>query len=121
MPHGRSECWRRMACVILVAAGGCSSTSPRPSTLMQLHEDDAITQREIAMHVPRGTSVAEATRFMKAEGFDCSIQFSDGRPYLYCVEHRTWKFPVDRKWQVHIDYENDKTTDIFVSSGLVGP
>jgi hypothetical protein len=80
----------------------------------------------ILSHVPVGTPIEDASRFMEREGFECSrstdAEVPDRkRDYLYCNRWESIGFLVSRRWHVSIAYRDGKVTEVTASTGLVGP
>jgi len=88
--------------------------------------DDAAAMRNILVReVPPGSSVVEAERFMRDQGFSCyreldaSYRNLNGIDYLLCG--RDDGIVVFRVWSVAILHQDGKVTDVFVDTGLTGP
>ena len=76
-------------------------------------------------HVPIGTPIDDAQRFMEAEGFSCSRQMNStwgdrrGVDYLYCNREEGNSF-VMRRWQIAILHRDGKVTEVLANTGLNG-
>jgi hypothetical protein len=112
------ECWSAVAVILVLA--GCRSA---PKAAIQPFDDKEAMRAEILKYVPVGTQPEKAKDVMEGSGFTCSLgQYqTSGLPYLYCVLHKTWKFPVSRVWHVDVQYDESGVTDVVVSTGLIGP
>ena len=111
-----------VALMVLVAMGlGCGSSH---SVTRGVQEPRRMIAA-ILGQIPVGTSVADAERFMRPEGFKCSEttngEFLDrqGLDYLYC--DRSDSGIVQRRWQVAIVHRDGKVSEVLASTGLVGP
>jgi hypothetical protein len=81
--------------------------------------------------VPPGSMIAHAKQFMVQEGFQCvrmtNKDFAEQEQvyrhidYVYCDRRDSVVFPVTRRWQLGLVYEQDRITDVLVSTGLTGP
>jgi len=77
-------------------------------------------------HVPAGTAVDDAQRFMEREGFSCSRKTNaafldrEGLDHVLCYrsDDSGW---VQRRWQVAVVHRDGKVTEVMASTGLVGP
>src|SRR5262245_40488979 len=110
-----------VAAAMLAAAAGC--TGPRSET--RGIEEPARMVEAILMHVPIGTPVDDAQRFMEGEGLKCSRTTNgrfgdrDGLDYVYC--DRSEGGLVQRRWRMAIGYRDGKVTEVLADTGLVGP
>jgi hypothetical protein len=83
----------------------------------------------VIAHVPVGTPIEEAQRFMEREGFSCSRRGNaawagrTGLDYLYCNRvHPTSGFNmIETRWQVAIVHHDGKVTEVLVERWLTGP
>lgn len=108
--------------VVVLTIAGCRST-PRPQPDIMMRDDEAAMEDEILRHLPAGTPIEEAERFMAANGFKCSreVDSQDGAPYLFCDIQRPTTWPVSRRWMITMKYDEEKVTSVRVKTGLIGP
>jgi hypothetical protein len=73
-------------------------------------------------HLPPGTPIDDAQKFMESEGFKCSRsnngRFLDreGIDYLYCDRHDGGNCDfVTRRWQIAIVHQNEKVVEIIAA------
>ncbi|HEY1187068.1 MAG TPA: hypothetical protein VGE74_05390 [Gemmata sp.] len=113
----------RIACLVLLIASHTGCTSSRAVT-RGIEEPPRMVEAILA-HVPLGTPVEDAQRFMEREGFKCSrrtsADFLDRKSldYIYC--DRSESSVVSRRWQVAVVYRDGKVVEVLASTGLVGP
>jgi hypothetical protein len=109
----------------LIFTAGCASSASSPP----LPTDLAGARWQISQWVPLDTQLADAKKTMEAHGFQCSVTrnapFDEARnvDYLYC--DLVWSandsgLVVKRRWQAALILTNDKVSNIYVSTGLVG-
>ncbi len=105
-------------------------TMPRPKLTAGLTAP--VTMKTAVLDaVPIGSTLAHAEQFMAQEGFECvrmtNADFAEQErvyhqiDYLYCDRIDSAAFPVTRRWQLALVYENDQITDALVSTGLIRP
>ena len=92
-------------------------------------------KQEILRIIPLGSSYAKARELMTANGYRCEVSnepfivVNNGRQervrtglnYLYCDKRESASYLVTRRWQIAVVNQNEKVSDIFVSTGLAGP
>jgi hypothetical protein len=106
----------------LAAVAGCAGTR---AVTRGIEESPRMVEVVLG-HVPVGTPVEDAQRFMEREGFACSRSTSaafldrKGLNYVYCdrSEGSGW---VQRRWQVAIVHRDGRVVEVLASTGLVGP
>lgn len=113
----------RLAALIgLLLSIGCARQS---RLINELSSADAMRQA-LLNRVPIGTSMANATSTLAAEGFTCgassrgTFATSDSLTYSYC-QARSSGAVVFRQWQVAVVDSGGVVGDIRVTTGLVGP
>lgn len=116
MPH-RDHIKTVILLVLLASPFGCSSQADV--------ETAATMKNKLSAAIPIGTSLAEAESRLKARGFTVSDErnssWADKQHLNYLYGDLREGGTVQRRWQVAIFYEQDATTGIDVSMGLVGP
>ena len=81
--------------------------------------------RVVLTHVPVGSTVNDAQRFLEQEGFQCSRHTNDtfqghkGVDYIYCDREGGWL--IYRRWQLAIVHRDGKVVEVLASTGLVWP
>jgi hypothetical protein len=109
----------------LVFTAGCASSTSSPP----LPTDLGGAKSQILQWVPIDTWLTDAKKIMESHGFQCSVTRNAPLDtvrqvdYLYC--DLEWSgsnsgLVVKRRWQVALILTNDKVSDIYVSTGLVG-
>jgi hypothetical protein len=93
---------------------------------------DQVAMKEAMLHaVPSGSTIVFAEQFMTREGFQClrttNADFAEQDrvyhqiDYVSCDRTDSAGFPVTRRWQIALVYENEHISDVLVSTGLIGP
>ena len=93
---------------------------------------DQVAMKEAVLHaVPSGSTITSAEQFMVREGFQClrttNADFAEQDrvyhhiDYVSCDRTDSAGFPVTRRWQIALVYENEHISDVLVSTGLIGP
>ena len=93
---------------------------------------DQVAMKEAVLHaVPSGSTVVSAEQFMVRVGFQClrttNADFAEQDhvyhhiDYVSCDRTDSAGFPVTRRWQIALVYENEHISDVLVSTGLIGP
>lgn len=93
---------------------------------------DQVAMKVAVLHaVPIGSTLAHAEQFMAQERFQCvpttnaNVAEQDrvyhNKDYLYCDRIDSAGFPVTQRWQIALVYENQRISDVLVSTGLIGP
>jgi hypothetical protein len=82
----------------------------------------------IQAHLPPGTPIADAQRFMEREGFRCTPTANGewgerkGLDYLHCDRtDGTGSMWVTRRWQIAVVHADGKVTEVLANTGLTGP
>jgi len=93
--------------------------------------DQATMKTTVLQAVPIGSTLVHAEQFMGQEGFQCVLttdadvteqdRIYHHKDYLYCDRMNSAGFPVTQRWQIALVYENEHISDVFVSTGLIGP
>ncbi len=113
----------RASCLVLVVVSIVGFAGPRSAT-RNIEEPQRMVEA-VLREVPIGTPLAEARRFMEAEGFECRREANstfldrDELDYLYCNRYEGGI--VKRRWQVAVVYRDDKVVEVLASTGLIGP
>jgi len=82
---------------------------------------------EILRLVPLGTPIPEAKARMESTNYVCSQQINQAWStrshlnYLWCNRSESTGWPVKRRWQVALVDENQKVSEVLISTGLIGP
>jgi hypothetical protein len=116
----------------LAVLAGCQNTPTRVPTQTKGAIDTRSMKELLSTHIPRGTAVVEAKRFMEGEGFECQVERNSsfieegvshrGIDYLYCDRSDSTKSRwVSRRWQIALVIKDEVISDILVSVGLIGP
>jgi hypothetical protein len=110
--------------IVTAVAAGCRS---HHSVTRGIKEPALMTQT-ISKHIPAGTTLDQAQRWMEREGFRCSRKSNSEfaalegrRDYLYCDRSEGEMASVDRRWQVALVHRGGKIVDVSATTGLVGP
>jgi len=93
---------------------------------------DQVAMKEAVLHaVPSGSTIVSAEQFMTREGFQClrttNADFAEQDrvyhhiDYVSCERTDSAGFPVTRRWQIALVYENEHISDVRVATGLIGP
>ena len=93
---------------------------------------DQVAMKTAVLHaVPSGSTIAFAEQFMMREGFQCqrttNADFAEQDhiyqhiDYVSCDRTDSAGFPVTRRWQIALVYENEHISDVRVATGLIGP
>ena len=124
--------WRRkagcVALVIVLAVAAFSAWTRGPTT--GLKDAPAMTQAVLA-HVPIGTDVEHATKFMEHEGFECSVFTNqgftgvlggdrEGLDFVYCERTDNAGFLEVRIWGVALVFADGKVTEVLARTGTYG-
>jgi len=92
--------------------------------------DNTAMKQAILAHVPIGTEVEHATKFMEHEGFECSIftnsMFTstdttrEGLDFIFCQRKNNVGLLEVRLWGVALVFADGKVTEVLVRSGTYG-
>ncbi len=107
---------------VLVGLIGCVGP---PSVTRQIDDPPRMVEVILA-HVPAGTPIGDAQRFMEREGFKCSRETNalvPGREtdYLFCDRYDSVGWWVAQRWHVSIAHRDGKVAEVEASTGLIAP
>lgn len=113
-------------------AGSNRIRFPKESAFQHLDSDESERlmatelEQEIQQLMPIGTSVHEAKRVMRRNGFKCewterraNKRQNNSQSSLFCRRDDAGIL-VYRSWMIFLDYENELIIDIQASTGLTG-
>jgi hypothetical protein len=124
-----------MAVLLLLPCCGCDTMFHSSQATWRIDSPDSMIA-VIPQHVPVGTSVQEAMKFMEHEGFACTLRRNgtfceqrghdpgekhEGIDFLECHRVQNAGFLMSRVWEVALVLKNDRVTDILVSHWFDGP
>ena len=125
----------RVICIALgVAISGCAHSRQVTWKLTAPNEMKDV----VAKHVPPGTSIVDAQRFMESEGFSCLVErgkgFSERRAWYDAGEKHTnidflrcsrsqsdGHILMSRNWSVALVLNGDAVTHVLVGHYIDGP
>jgi hypothetical protein len=88
-----------------------------------LQGSDAEVCERILVDVPIGTSLKDAERIIVNYGLRCSVESDSatGKPYLSCGYTDDSDFWVSWVWQIRIDCDDDKVSNVSCKQAGIGP
>ena len=115
--------------LIWLLAGSNRIRLPKESAFQHADEYEQLmateVEQEIQRLMPTGTSVHEAKKMMRRNGFRC--EWTERRAHkqrrqssLFCRRDDGSGILIERSWMIFLDYEQDLITNIQASTGLTG-
>lgn len=116
--------------LLAVMFAGCATYQNKPTITTGFSDRDTM-KSTLRSYVPEGTPVSVAMQSLQREGFSCSVVRNesfyeeDGSQgsvdYIFCDRSDYEGVLLSRRWTAKLYLENDQVSEIFVTTGLIGP